>query len=104
MKFTTWLVTGLPSESCSFVVKVYGVPSRLSPDAGLRVAPAPTTATAESSSNPVKKMLSSPDGLSVFTLIEVSPLWTNGSRLYSSSSHRGGAVAQVTEVAFGSAG
>src|SRR6202012_4389360 len=44
------------------------------------------------------------DGLTVLTLIEVSPFCTNGRRLYSSSSHRGGPPAQGWGGAAGSAG
>ena len=59
---------------CTLVVKVYGLPTGLDPVAGLSTAPSPTTAVAELSWNPVKKMLSLSDGLVVFTWMEVSPL------------------------------
>src|SRR5262245_42736058 len=46
-------------------------------------------AVAPRKKNPAKKMLSSSDGLVVFTVTLVAPDVTNGARLYNSSSKRG---------------
>ena len=80
--------TGLPPLSWSVPVTLACWPTLWVWLVGESVAPSPTMAVVPVKLKAARKMLSLLEGLAVATVIFWSPLWTNGTRLYSSSSLR----------------